>query len=116
VGDNKKKACARNHDYNIRLFMGAMRVAYELGFYGLSDARGQINTTPAMEPDMVADWMASDVESSPSEHDEIAIVADVEDDEKCTVAGVEERGLDDGGCAQVPGDDSPPEIDLIMFS
>jgi hypothetical protein len=116
VGDNKKKACARNHDYNIRLFMGAMRVAYELGFQGLSDARGQINTTPAMEPDMVADWMASDVESSPSEHDEIAIVADVEDDEKCTVAGVEERGLDDGGCAQVPGEDSPPEIDLIMFS
>jgi hypothetical protein len=116
VGDNKKKACARNHDYNIRLFMGAMRVAHELGFYGLSEARSQINTIPSTEPDMVADWMASDVESSLSEHDEIATVADVEDVEECTAAGVEKRGLDDGGCVQSPEDDSPPEIDLIMFS
>jgi hypothetical protein len=60
--------------------------------------------------------MASDVESPLSEHDEVTTVADVEDVEECTVAGVEERGLDDGGCAQSPEDDSPPEIDLIMFS
>jgi hypothetical protein len=55
VGNNKKKACPRNHDFKIRLFMGAMRVAHGLVFYGPSDARSQFNTTPSTEPDMIAD-------------------------------------------------------------
>ena len=34
----KQHRCFRSHDYKVRLFMGAMRVPHELGFYGLSDA------------------------------------------------------------------------------
>jgi hypothetical protein len=36
----------RNHDYKVRLFMGAMRVPHELGFYGLRETRAQNDTTP----------------------------------------------------------------------
>jgi hypothetical protein len=120
VGDNNR--CLRNHDYKVRLFMGAMRVPHELGFYGLreacsqngtpsygsSDDRALNDTTPFDEPDAFADWMTSDVESAPTEHDEVATVAG---DQERTVAHVLEN------------DDRPqslevdhPEIDLITFS
>ena len=107
VGDNKKRACPRNHDYKVRIFMGAMRVSHELGFYGLRTARTQTDVasvTSPETPDAVADWMISDVEDQPSEHDELE-----------TVLGMEELTLDDSGCAQRLEEVTPSSADLILF-
>jgi hypothetical protein len=79
------------------------------------------DTTPSTEPDAFADWIASDVESAPTEHDEVATVAG---DEERTVAEVEERAvpevkerdLGNGDRAQSPEGDNLPEIDSIVFS
>jgi hypothetical protein len=125
----KSRACPRNHDYKVRLFMGAMRVPHELGFYGLSEARAQAHIAPfteagitlftepditpftepdvtlSTEPDVMADRMMSDVEDQPSVYEEVEAIAEVE-----------ERDSGDGGRVQTPEADKLPDIDLIMFS
>lgn len=117
VDDNRKKACPRNHDYKVRLFMGAMRVPHELGFYGIRDARSQMIPTPPHEPDTAADWMMSDVDDHNSEHDSImAAVGAEERDEVVPVAEVEKLNLDDSGRPQTPEDDNRSGTDLILFS
>jgi hypothetical protein len=104
--------------------MGAMRVPHELGFYGLSDARSdahaQINNAPSTEPDVVADWMAADVESPSIEHVECPSTEHMESppnehNEVVTVADVEERELDDGFRAQSLQEDTTSGTDLILF-
>lgn len=121
VGDNKTWACPRNHDYKVRLFMGAMHVPHELGFYGISETRAQVHIapftqpditplhepdiTPSTEPDVTADWMMSDVKDQFSGHEEVVAIAEAE-----------ERDLGDGDCAQTLDKDTLPDIDLIMFS
>jgi hypothetical protein len=121
----KSKACPRNHDYKVRILMGAMRVPHELGFYGLSDARSdaraQINNAPFTEPDVAADWMAADVESPPIERVESPPTEHVESppnehNEVVTVANVEERELDDRCRAQSLEEDTTSGTDLILFS
>jgi hypothetical protein len=120
VSDTKNR-CMRNHDYKIRLFMGAMRVPHELGFYGLSDARAQSNITPSPEFEVAADWMAADVESPPIEQVESSPTEHVEGPPNehngvVTVADVEERELDDIFRAQSLEKDTTSGTDLILFS
>jgi hypothetical protein len=103
VGD--KNRCLRSHDYKVRLFMGAMRVPHELGFYGVRHAHTHINTTLPTKLESAADWMNSDVEAHDSEHDEA--MADIE---------AEERAVDDGGRVQDLEDDNRSGSDLILFS
>ncbi|CAD0090127.1 unnamed protein product, partial [Aureobasidium vineae] len=64
VNNNKKRACARNHDYKVRLFMGAVRVSHELGFYGVDNNHIDRSVTPVNELGnaVQSSWMASDVE------------------------------------------------------
>jgi hypothetical protein len=127
VGDNKRRACPRNHDYKVRLFMGAMRVPHELGFYGLriqdniTPSRTQNNITPSPEPDVAAGWMAADVESPHIEHVESPATEHEESppdkhDEVVSVADVEERELDGEFRAQTMEADTTSGTDLIMFS
>jgi hypothetical protein len=117
----------RNHDYKVRLFMGAMRVPHELDFYGLHETRAQNDTTPygprndrteknttsSIESDALADRMASSLNDDPSEQDEIATVAEGEEH---TVTEVEERALPNDDRAKCLEDNKLPEIDLIIFS
>ncbi|CAD0114546.1 unnamed protein product [Aureobasidium uvarum] len=111
VNDNKKRACPRNHDYKVRLFMGAMRVSHELGFYGVD--RDKIDPNVAFVKkigDVVeSDWMASDVEEIHSEHEG-----------NVPAAGVEESETHDCGDKEntenVAGGDAVPNTDLMWFS
>jgi hypothetical protein len=120
---NKRRACPRNHDYKVRLFMGAMRVPHELGFYGLrtqnniTPSRIQNNISPSPEPDAATDWMAADVNSPPIEHVEGPSTEHVESlptehVEVVTVADDEERELDDGFRAQSLEADTSSGTDL----
>lgn len=121
--------------------MGAMRVPHELGFYGLNDARARINITPPAEPDVVADWMLSDVEDDLDEHESIVAAAGLDEhdevvatvgvdegdevvapvglderDEVVPAAEVEKLNLDDRGRPQTPEDDNRSGTDLIVFT
>ncbi|KAH0293747.1 hypothetical protein M436DRAFT_62561 [Aureobasidium namibiae CBS 147.97] len=121
VDDNRKKACPRNHDYNVRLFMGAMRVPHELGFYGIRHIHTPINTTPPAEPDLTSDWMKSDVEDSTSEHDEpgdetMADAEAEEHDEVMPAAEVEKLNIDPSDRPQTPDGDNRSATDLILFT
>jgi len=117
----KQHRCFRSHDYKVRLFMGAMRVPHELGFYGLSDARPQAVMTPPAEPDAEADWMKSDVEELTSELDEPMdeAMADAEIEEHDEVVP-DPKGnrlnLDAGHRPQTPEADNRSATDLILFT
>jgi len=119
VGEQHR--CFRSHDYKVRLFMGAMRVPHELGFYGLSDARRQAVITPPAEPDAEADWMKSDVEDHTSELDEpmdeaMADAGVEEYDEVVPVPKVDRLNLDAGHRPQTPEGDNRSATDLILFT
>lgn len=107
MNDNKKKACPRNHDYKVRLFMDAMRVPHELGFYGVDNDHSSLTITPLSEIDDVvgASWMASIIEAKHSEHEE-----------PFTSAEVEENVIQEVSHEKSDEVEALPDSDLILFT
>ncbi|KAG9665228.1 hypothetical protein KCU95_g1869, partial [Aureobasidium melanogenum] len=107
VNDDKKRACPRNHDYKVRLFMGAMRVPHELGFYGVHNDHPGLSTSPPNEISVAvgASWMTSDAEDEHSEGEE-----------PLTVPEVEENDVPEESYEQSAVDDAGSGSDLILFT
>ncbi|KAH0359717.1 hypothetical protein KCU65_g9814, partial [Aureobasidium melanogenum] len=107
VNDDKRRACPRSHDYKVRLFMGAMRVPHELGFYGVDNVDTGLSMTPSNEiGDAVgADWMASDAEKKHSEREEPLAIAEVEENDNAEESH-DETAVHDAGSGS----------DLILFT
>ncbi|KAH0039251.1 hypothetical protein KCU78_g1337, partial [Aureobasidium melanogenum] len=107
VNDNKKRACPRNHDYKVRLFMGAMRVPHQLGFYGVDNDHTSFSTTPPNEIGDAAgaSWMVSDAEDN---HSELK--------QPLTVAGVEGNDMPEESHQETAVDGAGSSSDLILFT
>ncbi|CAD0099866.1 unnamed protein product [Aureobasidium mustum] len=126
VNDNKRRACPRNHDYKTRLFMGAMRVPHELGFYGVDYDHAGLSATPPSERDNTAgaswmapsttpptaigdavgaSWMTANVEENNSEHEEPFTVAEAEENDISGEVPEKSATLD-----------AVPDPDLILFT
>ncbi|KAG9951376.1 hypothetical protein KCU85_g2735, partial [Aureobasidium melanogenum] len=107
VNDDKKRACPRNHDYKVRLFMGAMRIPHELGFYGVDNAHTGLSITPPNEiHDAVkASWRAPNTEDKHSQREE-----------PLTIAEVGENDIPEESHEETAVDDSRSGSDLILFT
>ncbi|KAH0334002.1 hypothetical protein KCU81_g9616, partial [Aureobasidium melanogenum] len=107
VNDDKKRACPRNHDYKVRLFMGAMHIPHELGFYGVDNAHTGLSITPPNEiHDAVkASWRAPNTEDKHSQREE-----------SLTIAEVGENDIPEESHEETAVDDSRSGSDLILFT